>query len=236
MGALVVYDITKEVRLAPSCPPACRRAAGTTRPRCPAAAWLPRRTRVAPTVTTQASFENVAKWLAELKENATADITMTIVGNKARRCTWAPPVPAYRLPPLPARRGRGSSPPPPWLSAASPPHHPRRRTWRARARCPRRRARHMPTSRRCERARERLPGVAPSGHTARRPVRSGCRAARAPVVLLRYRSWRRRRSTAGTSRPPSCRRVRRLKQIQAEGGPAHPRPLRLCKTMSTQKT
>ena len=34
----------------------------------------------------QASFENVAKWFAELKENATADITMTMVGNKARPC------------------------------------------------------------------------------------------------------------------------------------------------------
>ena len=41
MGALVVYDITKDV-----------------------------------------SFENVEKWLAELKENATADITMMLVGNK----------------------------------------------------------------------------------------------------------------------------------------------------------
>lgn len=41
MGALVVYDITKEN-----------------------------------------SFENVDKWLAELKENATADITMMLVGNK----------------------------------------------------------------------------------------------------------------------------------------------------------
>ena len=41
MGALVVYDITKDV-----------------------------------------SFENVEKWLAELKENATADITMLLVGNK----------------------------------------------------------------------------------------------------------------------------------------------------------
>ena len=41
VGALVVYDITKEV-----------------------------------------SFENVDKWLAELRENATADITMMLVGNK----------------------------------------------------------------------------------------------------------------------------------------------------------
>ena len=41
VGALVVYDITKDV-----------------------------------------SFENVEKWLAELKENATADITMMLVGNK----------------------------------------------------------------------------------------------------------------------------------------------------------
>jgi len=41
VGALVVYDITKDV-----------------------------------------SFENVEKWLAELKENATADITMLLVGNK----------------------------------------------------------------------------------------------------------------------------------------------------------
>merc|ERR1711988_54151 len=41
VGALVVYDITKDV-----------------------------------------SFENVEKWLSELKENATADITMMLVGNK----------------------------------------------------------------------------------------------------------------------------------------------------------
>jgi len=41
VGALVVYDITKDV-----------------------------------------SFENVEKWLTELKENATADITMLLVGNK----------------------------------------------------------------------------------------------------------------------------------------------------------
>lgn len=41
VGALVVYDITKDV-----------------------------------------SFENVKKWLDELKENATADITMMLVGNK----------------------------------------------------------------------------------------------------------------------------------------------------------
>merc|ERR1711904_652802 len=40
VGALVVYDITKDV-----------------------------------------SFENVEKWLSELKENATADITMMLVGN-----------------------------------------------------------------------------------------------------------------------------------------------------------
>ena len=33
-------------------------------------------------ITKEASFENVAKWLAELKENATADITMTMIGNK----------------------------------------------------------------------------------------------------------------------------------------------------------
>jgi len=33
-------------------------------------------------ITKDASFDNVAKWLAELKENATADITMLIVGNK----------------------------------------------------------------------------------------------------------------------------------------------------------
>lgn len=41
VGALVVYDITKDI-----------------------------------------SFENVGKWLTELKENATADITMMLVGNK----------------------------------------------------------------------------------------------------------------------------------------------------------
>ena len=33
-------------------------------------------------ITKEASFENVAKWLAELKENASADITMTLIGNK----------------------------------------------------------------------------------------------------------------------------------------------------------
>merc|ERR1712008_513669 len=33
-------------------------------------------------ITKDASFENVAKWLSELKENATAAITMTIIGNK----------------------------------------------------------------------------------------------------------------------------------------------------------
>ena len=33
-------------------------------------------------VTKEASFENVAKWLAELQENATPDITMVMVGNK----------------------------------------------------------------------------------------------------------------------------------------------------------
>ena len=52
--------------------------------------------RVAP--ATQASFENVAKWLAELKENATADITMTMVGNKARRYTWGRSLPPTASP------------------------------------------------------------------------------------------------------------------------------------------
>jgi len=33
-------------------------------------------------ITKEASFENVAKWLAELQENATADITITMIGNK----------------------------------------------------------------------------------------------------------------------------------------------------------
>jgi Ras-related protein Rab-11A len=33
-------------------------------------------------ITKDVSFENVEKWLAELKENATADITMLLVGNK----------------------------------------------------------------------------------------------------------------------------------------------------------
>ena len=33
-------------------------------------------------ITKETSFENVEKWLAELKENATADITMMLVGNK----------------------------------------------------------------------------------------------------------------------------------------------------------
>ncbi len=34
-------------------------------------------------MTKDTSFENVGKWLAELKENATADITMMLVGNKS---------------------------------------------------------------------------------------------------------------------------------------------------------
>ena len=33
-------------------------------------------------ITKDTSFENVEKWLAELRENATADITMMLVGNK----------------------------------------------------------------------------------------------------------------------------------------------------------
>jgi hypothetical protein len=33
-------------------------------------------------ITKDTTFENVEKWLAELKENATADITMMLVGNK----------------------------------------------------------------------------------------------------------------------------------------------------------
>jgi Ras-related protein Rab-11A len=33
-------------------------------------------------ITKQTSFDNVEKWLAELKENATQDITMMLVGNK----------------------------------------------------------------------------------------------------------------------------------------------------------
>ena len=33
-------------------------------------------------ITKESSFENVEKWLAELKENATPDITMMLVGNK----------------------------------------------------------------------------------------------------------------------------------------------------------
>jgi len=33
-------------------------------------------------ITKVVSFENVEKWLRELKENATADITMMLVGNK----------------------------------------------------------------------------------------------------------------------------------------------------------
>ena len=33
-------------------------------------------------ITKDASFENVEKWLAELKENASASITIMLVGNK----------------------------------------------------------------------------------------------------------------------------------------------------------
>ncbi len=33
-------------------------------------------------ITKEASFQNVEKWLSELRENATADITMMLVGNK----------------------------------------------------------------------------------------------------------------------------------------------------------
>jgi len=33
-------------------------------------------------ITKESSFENVEKWLVELRENATADITMMLVGNK----------------------------------------------------------------------------------------------------------------------------------------------------------
>jgi len=33
-------------------------------------------------ITKEATFENVQKWLAELRENATADITMMLIGNK----------------------------------------------------------------------------------------------------------------------------------------------------------
>ena len=33
-------------------------------------------------ITKDVSFENVEKWLTELRENATADITMLLVGNK----------------------------------------------------------------------------------------------------------------------------------------------------------
>ena len=33
-------------------------------------------------ITKDTSFENVGKWLTELKDNATADITMMLVGNK----------------------------------------------------------------------------------------------------------------------------------------------------------
>ena len=36
-------------------------------------------------ITKDTSFENVEKWLAELKENASTDITMMLVGNKTVR-------------------------------------------------------------------------------------------------------------------------------------------------------
>ena len=35
-----------------------------------------------PCPSQEASFENVAKWLAELQDNATTDITVALVGNK----------------------------------------------------------------------------------------------------------------------------------------------------------